>query len=212
MSLARRLALLEWARQQGAWVLEDDYDSEYRYASRPLAAVQGLDEDGRVIYFGSLSKVLFPGLRLGYMVVPPDLVDAFISARALIDRHSPSVEQVILAEFISAGHFARHIRRMRQLYASRQELLIGAAAELMGLLEVRPAQAGMHLVGWLPPGVDDRAASAAAAAHGVIAPPLSAYQLRPAARGGLMLGYTALDEQTIEDGVRRLAAALRGLT
>src|SRR5690606_16830392 len=112
----------EWASRAGAWVLEDDYDSEYRYAGRPLAALQGLDRESRVIYLGTFSKVLLPALRLGYLVVPPDLVEAFLAARALIDRHSPILEQAVLADFIAEGHFSRHIRRMRGLYAERQAI------------------------------------------------------------------------------------------
>ena len=213
MSLRRRLALLEWASQTGAWVLEDDYDSEYRYAGRPLAALQGLDGGGRVIYLGTFSKVLFPALRLGYMVVPPDLVDAFTAARALVDCHSPALDQAALADFIAAGHFARHIRRMRALYAERQRLLVDAARHtLAGLLEVQSAEAGMHLVGWLPEGVDDVEASRRAAAFGVGAPPLSTYSLRPLRRGGLLLGFTAVGEKEIRHGVQRLAKALHTLT
>ncbi len=214
MSLARRLALLEWAGRAGAWVLEDDYDSEYRYAGRPLAALQGLDpglgrDGGRVIYIGTFSKVLFPALRLGYLVVPPDLVDAFVAARALIDRHPPTLEQAVLADFIAEGHFVRHIRRTRALYAARQAALVTAATrDLAGRLDVCPAEAGMHLVGWLPNGEDDRAASHRAAAQGVETLPLSAYAAEPPGRGGLLLGYTALDEPQIREGVRRLAAAL----
>ena len=119
MSLPRRLALLEWASRAGAWVMEDDFDSEYRYEGRPIASLQGLDTDGRVVYIGTFSKFLFPSLRLGYIVAPPALVDAFISARAMVGRHSPSVEQAILTDFIEEGHFGRHIRRMRTLYAER---------------------------------------------------------------------------------------------
>jgi GntR family transcriptional regulator/MocR family aminotransferase len=213
MSLPRRLALLEWASRAGAWVLEDDYDSEYRYAGRPLAALQGLDSEGRVIYLGTFSKVLFPALRLGYMVVPADLVEAFVAARALSDRHSPSLDQATLADFIADGHFARHIRRMRALYEERQAILVAAAVrELEGLLDVRAAEAGMHLVGWLPEGIDDVCASRQAAAHGVEAPPLSLYSLAPLRRGGLLLGYTAVGEKEILEGVRRLAKALRTLS
>jgi GntR family transcriptional regulator / MocR family aminotransferase len=209
MSLPRRLALLEWARRAGAWLLEDDYDSEYRYAGRPLPALQGLDGEGRTVYLGTFSKVLFPSLRLGYMVVPSDLLDAFVSARALADRHGPSVEQATLADFIVEGHFARHIRRTRALYAARRAALMEAARhELAGLLDLAASDAGMHLVGWLPTGVDDRVASRRAAARGVDAPPLSAYAIGPLARGGLLLGYAAVDEREIREGVERLAAAL----
>lgn len=209
MSLARRLALLEWAGQVGAWILEDDYDSEYRYAGRPLAALQGLDREGRVIYLGTFSKVLCPALRLGYLVAPPRLVDAFIAARALADRHSPGVEQAALADFIAEGHFARHIRRTRALYAARQAALVDAARrELTGLLEVRPADAGLHLVGWLPDDADDATLAERAAAHGVETVPLSRYALGASGPRGLILGYAALDEETIHAGVARLAAAL----
>ena len=124
MSLTRRLELLGWAERSGAWVIEDDYDSEHRYTGRPLEALQGLDAEGRVVYVGTFSKVLFPALRLGYLVVPPDLTGAFTVARELVDRHPPTVEQAVLAEFIAAGHFGRHLRRMRALYAARQEALI----------------------------------------------------------------------------------------
>jgi GntR family transcriptional regulator/MocR family aminotransferase len=213
MSLPRRLALLQWASRSGAWILEDDYDSEYRYAGRPLAALQGLDTAGRVIYAGTFSKVLFPSLRLGYLIVPAELVDAFVAARALADRHAPSVPQAALADFIEGGHFARHIRRTRALYAERQAALVRAARRALGgLLEVGPAEAGMHLMGWLPEGVDDRAAARAAQAREIDAPPLSAYRARPArrgTRGGLMLGYAAYTSREIEDACARLAPALR---
>jgi GntR family transcriptional regulator / MocR family aminotransferase len=212
MSLPRRLALLEWASQAGAWVVEDDYDSEYRYAGRPLAALQGLDSQGRVIYLGTFSKVLFPALRLGYMIVPPDLVDAFLVARALSDRHSPVLDQAALADFIGDGHFARHIRRMRALYAERQRILVEAASvELAGLLEVQPAEAGMHLVGWLRKGMDDVEVSRRAATHGVEVPPLSMYSVQALQRGGILLGYTAVGEKEIREGVQHLAKALDSL-
>ncbi len=209
MSLARRLELLGWAGRTGAWVIEDDYDSEYRFAGRPLEALQGLDTEGSVVYIGTFSKVLFPALRLGYLVVPPDLVDAFTAARELTDRHAPTVEQAVLTEFIAGGHFARHLRRMRALYAGRQEMLLGEISrELSGLLDARPAGSGMHLVGWLPEGVDDADASRRAANRGVEAPPISLYRIRAEGQGGLMLGYAAVDGTHTRDGVRRLAKAL----
>jgi len=209
MSLSRLLALLEWAAKAGAWVLEDDYNSEYRYANRPLAALQGIDTEERVIYVGTFSKVLFPSMRLGYLVVPPDLVNAFIAMRSRIDIHPPTLEQVVLADFIAEGHFARHIRRMRALYAERQAVLVEAAArELHGLLEVPEAEAGMHLMGWLPSGADDEAASARAAAHGVFAPPVSPLYAGPPGRPGLLLGYAAVNAGEIRQGARQLARAL----
>jgi len=212
MPLHRRLELLNWAQRSGAWILEDDYDSEYRYASPPLASLQGLDTNHRVIYMGSFSKVLFPALRLGYLVVPADLVEAFAKARAFVDRQSPIPEQVILAHFMEEGHFTRHIRRMRMLYAERQEALIKAARKhLSGLLDIFPADAGMHVMGWLQGTLDDRQASRMALEHGIEAPPLSAYCLEPYHRQGLLLGYAAFNEQEINDGIKQLAAALRPL-
>jgi GntR family transcriptional regulator/MocR family aminotransferase len=210
MSLPRRLRLLEWASRAGAWVVEDDYDSEYRYAGRPLASLQGLDREGRVIYLGSFSKVLFPALRLGYLVVPPALVDAFTAAHALVEGQPRLFEQAVLADFMTQGHFVRHIRRMRMLYAERQAVLVKAARrELDGLLEVPAAESGMHLIGWLPEGVSDQAASRQAAQEGVVAQPLSPYGLTPQLRGGLLLGYAALAPRQIREGVRLLATALR---
>jgi GntR family transcriptional regulator/MocR family aminotransferase len=210
MSLSRRLALLDWAKQTGAWVIEDDYNSEFRYSGRPLSSLQGLDQNGRVIYVGTFSKTTFPSLRLGCVVVPKDLADAFIAARALIDRHSPSIDQAILTDFIEGGHFARHVRRMRSLYSERQEMLLAAAGgELAGLLEVKRAAAGMHLIGWLPQGVSDDMAAAAAARCRVEAAPLSAYSSKTLSRGGLVLGYAGVNAGQIKDGARRLARALR---
>lgn len=210
MSLPRRLALLEWAERTGAWVVEDDYDSEFRYRGRPLSALQGLDSHGRVIYVGTFSKVLFPSLRLGYLVVPLDLVEAFVAASVHGAHHAPTFSQCVLTDFIVEGHFTRHIRRMRALYDERQTALLKAASRgLRGLLDVHPAEGGMHVVGWLPPGVDDRLASQAAAKRGVTAPPLSFYWVDTASRGGLLLGYTGIGVRDIRTGVRQLTAALR---
>jgi GntR family transcriptional regulator/MocR family aminotransferase len=211
MSLGRRLALLDWARQAQAWVLEDDYDSEYRYIGRPLASLQGLDEDRRVLYTGSFSKVLFPALRLGYLVVPDDLVDAFTQARAIAGRGSPLLEQAVVARFLADGHFGRHIRQMRTLYAERQGVLVREAQRhLAGALEVRPVETGLHVVGRLPATCDDQQASAAALRQGVYAAPLSAYALEPLPLQGLVLGYAGCTEQQIREGVARLAGALAG--
>ena len=209
MSLARRLSLLEWARERDAIIVEDDYNSEYRYSRRPLASLQGLDLDGRVIYVGTFSKTIFPALRLGYLVVPADLIEVFAAARALTDLHSPVIEQAVLAEFISERHFARHIRRMRAIYEERQQTLVEEARKnLRGALEVAPAKAGMHLIGWLPSGVSDLEVSRRAAEAGLNLAPISAYCINQKLRGGLLLGYTAYDEKHIRQGIKNLARVL----
>jgi GntR family transcriptional regulator/MocR family aminotransferase len=211
MSLARRLDLLAWAEAAGGYVLEDDYDSEYRYVGRPLPALQGLDRAGRVVYVGSFSKVLFPSLRVGYLVVPEGLVDAFIAAQRFGEVHVPALEQAALADFIVDGHLGRHVRRMRALYATRGRALIRAVRrQAPDALEVRSAHAGLHLVAWLPPGVDDRAAAERAAAAGVEAQALSDHALERPERGGLLLGYAAVPEPEVDQAVARLARALTG--
>ncbi len=211
MSLERRLALLSWARRTDAWILEDDYDSEYRYTGPPITALQGLDDEGRALYVGTFSKVLFPALRLGYMIIPHDMTDTFITARALAGQHSPSLVQAVLTDFIEEGHFARHIRRMRKLYAERQEILRTTVAAVLGsALEVSASDTGMHVIGWLPPGVRDRGLSQRAAAEGVHAAPLSAFYLESCPRAGLLLGYAGYTPREIIEGVRRLARLFEG--
>jgi GntR family transcriptional regulator/MocR family aminotransferase len=209
MSLGRRLELLECARAIDGVVIEDDYDSEYRYAGRPLAALQGLDDDGRVIYLGTMSKVMFPGLRIGYMVVPEHLVDAFLAVRAMVDAHPSSIAQAALADFITEGFLGAHIRRMRQLYAERQAALIEACHERLGRrLALAPASAGMHLVARLAPDSDDRAIAERAVEAGIEAPALSTYyQGLPTARG-LLLGYAGVDAHATHRAVERLAGIL----
>lgn len=208
MSLARRLRLLEWANRANTWILEDDYDSEYRYTGRPLAALQGLDQAGRVIYIGTFSKVLFPSLRLGYVVVPPDLIDPFVTALALTNRSVPTIDQAVLADFIVESHFARHIRRMRMLYAERQSILVDLVKRnLAGIVEISPAEAGLHLIGWLTNG-DDRLISKQLADHGIHAVPISAYSSLPLSRKGLILGYAGINKQQIKYGVEKMARVL----
>jgi GntR family transcriptional regulator/MocR family aminotransferase len=192
-------------------VLEDDYDSEYRYVGRPLPALQGLDRAERVIYVGTFSKVLFPALRLGYLVAPPRLVEAFTRTRALADRQPPALEQAVLTEFIGAGHFARHLRRMRALYAQRQAALLRAAGALDGPLRLEAADAGMHLLGWLPSGIDDRLAAGRARSAGIDVTSLSALRLREAGSGALLLGYTGFDEATAAGALKRLELTLEQL-
>ena len=217
MSLARRLELLEWAAQTGGYILEDDYDSEYRYAGRPLAALQGLDREGRVIYAGSFSKVLFASLRLGYLVVPPALAEPMVTMRRALDDHPSVLAQPALARFFREGYFAAHVRRLRQLYSLRQEALLAAAhLHLSGLLEVSPDEAGMHLVADLAEPLarrmNDQAVAARAAAAGVTVTPLAEYYLGSPDRQGLLLGYAAVPEETIAEKVSVLAAALRDPT
>ena len=209
MSLGRRLALLEWAARTGAWVVEDDYDAEFRYVGRPLTALQGIDGRGCVIYVGTFSKALFPALRLGYLVAPPQLVDAFISVHLGTDMHAHVLEQAVLADFIRDGHFERHLRRMRVLYAERQAVLVEAAKrELAGALDVTSSESGLHLIGWLAPGLDDGMVAREAAAEGVDVWPLSLHSLHPYPRAALLLGYASLTPREIHSGIRQLARAL----
>ncbi len=209
MTLSRRLGLLRWAERKRRWILEDDYDSEFRYASRPVPSLQGLDKSGTVIYCGTFSKVLFPSLRLGYIVVPASLVDAFRGAKAVVDRHCPTVEQAVLAEFIAEGHLARHIRRMRMLYLERKDALLEILRrELAGAVEVRSHEAGMHVVGWLKKGERDSVVSRRALELGVEAPALTSYREKPGGRGGLVLGYAAYSEPQLRSAVRILAKAM----
>lgn len=209
MSLPRRLALVDWARREGALILEDDYDSEYRYAGPPLPALQGLDRDGVVLFAGSFSKVLFPSLRLGYLVVPRDLVERVSALKSVANRFAPVLEQAALSEFITEGHFGRHVRRMREVYAERLGVLFESARQILaGLLEIPIVEAGLQTAGWLAPGIDAAAAAAMADERGVEVIPVSRYCREPLHREGLVLGFAAVDAREIRRGVRELAAVL----
>jgi len=209
MSATRRMMLLNWAARTGAWIIEDDYDSEYRFDSRPIASLQGLDTSGKVIYVGTFSKVMFPALRVGYLVVPKDLVSAFSAARDAADVFSATLYQAVLTDFIREGHFARHIRRMRMLYMERRRMLTEEIrSQMAGRLEVIGAEAGMHLAALLLRGSDDVAISKRAAASGVSATPLSTCYMKPPARGGLILGYGGANAQQIRAGIRKLRDCL----
>ena len=211
MSAARRMLLLNWAVRTGAWIIEDDYDSEYRFGSRPIASLQGLDTDERVIYIGTFSKVMFPALRLGYVVVPKDLVPAFSAARDAADIFSSTLYQAVLTDFIREGHFARHIRRMRMLYMDRRRALVNAIHTQMGdMFDVIGAEAGMHLVALLPPGTNDAAVSRKAAQRGISAMPLSSCYMKPPTKSGLILGYGGANTHQIHDGIRKLRAIIEG--
>lgn len=207
MSLARRRILLEYARQQRCWIIEDDYDSEFRFGSRPLASLQGLDDDGRVIYVGSFGKTLFPGLRVGYVVVPEYLAQHFATGVAELYREGQLMQQAVLAEFIQEGYLTSHIRRMRGLYAQRRTVLIEAITRRYGgAIPVMGDKAGLHLVIGLPDGSDDRQVAEQALARAVIVRPLSAYYSNAqAARPGLLLGYACVPNDKITSSFDSLA-------
>lgn len=211
MSLSRRMELLEWANRTKAWIIEDDYGSEFRYHSRPLASLQGLDRGSNVIYIGSLSRVLFPALRASYIVAPDELIDPLLKARAALFGPQNTIEQAVAADFIEQGHFVRHLRRMREVYLERQDTLLRAATrDLAGLLTVNQFDGGTFLIGWLSEGRDDVEAAECAARSGLVTDPVSPLYSRSTAKHGLFLGYSAITPRQIRDGVRRLAQALRG--
>ncbi|MEP7000806.1 MAG: PLP-dependent aminotransferase family protein [bacterium] len=210
MSAARRLALLDWAGRRNAWIIEDDYDSEYRYVSRPLGALQGMDDHARVVYVGTFSKVLFPALRIGYVVVPSTLWNDFIDAREAFDLFSPTLYQLALTDFLNEGHFARHLRRMRTLYLSRRKaLLAGLARHCDGLLTVHNADAGLHIATLLANGVNDVAVVERMVQRGLTATALSTCYAGSATRSGLLLGFGGWSERRIGEATAVLAEILR---
>jgi GntR family transcriptional regulator / MocR family aminotransferase len=209
MSLERRMAVLKWASRVGAFVIEDDYDSEYRFEGRPVPALQSLDRNSNVILTGSFSKLLFPSLRLGYVVLPPSLVDFFLAFRYRTDFRSLSLDQAVLCDFIVGGHLGRHLRRMRDLYASRlAALLAGGRQYLKGLLEISDVQAGLYTAAFLENGMTSRQAETAAASRGVEATALDRFTLKRPDPKGVLLGFAAFDEIAIRKGLVQLAAAL----
>ncbi|MBC7908343.1 MAG: PLP-dependent aminotransferase family protein [Rhodospirillaceae bacterium] len=208
MPLARRLALVEWARRRQGWIIEDDYDGEFRHAGPPLAALQGLDRDHRTIHLGTFSKSMFPGLRLGWLVLPEDLVAPFTAARQLADMAPPSLTQAAMADFMADGLFAQHLKRMRALYAARRIAFTDACnRHLTRFGTLTPGEAGLHSVLWLNPGADDRAAADKAQAAGLAVPALSEFRLIPGPPG-LVLGWGSLPEDRMDGVVAKLAAAL----
>jgi GntR family transcriptional regulator/MocR family aminotransferase len=210
MSLARRMKLLEWAAAGERWIVEDDYDSEFRYTGRPIPALQGLDRARRVIYAGTFSKAMFPGLRLGYLVLPPGLVEPFRTARLLLDGHTATVGQLALAEFIADGHFPAHLRRMRVLYGRRRDVMLHHLRDrLAPFLAGPPGEAGMHLLAHLRDGLDDTAIARRAAEIEIACQPLSAYYTGPNRHCGLVLGFGAVGEDAIPGMIGRLAGILR---
>lgn len=210
MSVARRMQLLNYAKKNKCWIIEDDYDSEFRYIGNPLPSLQGMDQNKSVFYLGTFSKVLFPGLRLGYLVLPDEkLLEAFLSVKFVMDRQSPIFEQAILAKYIEQGHFTKHIRKMRILYKERQQILIDELIkELDGIIEVESSPAGMHLIAWLPKHLNDRIISKEMHKNNLIAQPLSDYSIKFFNNPGLILGYTAFNKKEIKDGVKKLKNVL----
>ncbi len=210
LCLPRRLELIAWAADVGAMIVEDDYDSEFRYCSRPIAALQGLDENENVIYVGTFSKVLFPSLRTGYLVVPPSLVRIFARARWLADRHTPTLEQRVLTDFINEGYLDRHLRRMRLLYNGRRQALARALRQhFEDRVTILGENAGMHLMARLQTKFDDEEVIRRAKQAGVGLVSARIYYLADARPDEFVLGYANLSERKIQDGVRRLAKALR---
>lgn len=209
MSMARRLALVDWARRHGSWIVEDDYDSELRYAGQPFPAMQGLDGD-RVVYLGTFSKVLAPSLRLGYIVAPTCLVKALAGARALVGRGSPILDQHVIAASMREGYFETHVRRIRGVYAERRQVLVDSLRAELPALHVEPADQGMHIVVLLPEGLEDVAVAAAAVRAGIALRALSPMYAAAPRSGALMLGFGGFSAAQLREGVRRLRHVLGG--
>ena len=209
LSLSRRLEMLAWANQKEGWIIEDDYDSEFRFSGAPLEPMQTIDQNGRVIYVGTFSKVLFPSLRIGYLVVPPDLADAYCAAVHLLNRSAPTLDQAALAEFINNGHFSAHIRRMRLIYAERQGAIVAALRKtLAGLLEISATQTGLNVIGWLPQDMSDVVAVQQLRAHGILSAPMSPHFAEQNSRQGLLLGFGCTPVDEIQPCVDKMARAL----
>jgi GntR family transcriptional regulator / MocR family aminotransferase len=209
MSASRRLQLLDWAKRSGAWIVEDDYDSEYRFESKPVASLQGLDHSSRVVYVGTFSKVLFPSLRVGYMVIPPELIGHFVAMRNAMDVSPPHLYQAVLADFIAEGHFSRHIRRMRALYGERRIALVESLRrELGSLMQVIGDETGLHLTVTLPEGLDDREVAMHAARENLWLWPLSPAYAGKASRQGLILGFGNTTAAEMPRAVHHLRSVL----
>ena len=209
LSLARRLELLEWAKRRNAIVVEDDYDGEFRYGGQPLESLQGLDREGRVIYIGTFSRTVFSALRIGYLIAPKKLVPAFAAAKWLCDRHTASLEQSALAEFIAGGVYERYLRRVRRRNSRRRDALLESiATHTEGRVEVTGDGAGAHVVLWPKKRSAEAALIAAAALRGVGVYGISAYFLRPPKKTGIMLGYARMNEAEIREGIRRFSEVI----
>ncbi len=208
MPLPRRLELLSWAKSNNAFVLEDDYDSHLRYDGRHVEALQTLDTDGRIIYLGTFSKVLFPALRLAYVVLPPSLIDSFLRTKWLVDRGSPTLMQAAIADFILEGHFERHLKRLRVIYGERRSLLTAALDQYLPGLSYSQTKAGIHILLRLPDYVDEMAVIKSAEALGLGVYPASPYAMIEPARPAVLLSYSSIAPHQIEPGIQRLKQAL----
>lgn len=209
MSLPRRLQLLHWAQQRDGLIIEDDYDGDLRYNGRSQSALQGLDNDGRVIYLGTFSKVLFPALRLAYVVLPSVLVKPFVQAKALIDRGAPTLTQAAIADFINEGYFERHLNQLRQVYGQRRQALVTALETyLPGQVQYARVAAGLHIMVSLAKECDENAVVQKAAAQDVGVYPGAPYHLQTPAPPSILLGFSGLNESDIQEGIRRLAPAI----
>ncbi len=212
MSLERRRELLHWAQKENAWIFEDDYDGEFGFSGRPLTALKSLDGSQCVIYSNSFNKLLFPTLRLGYLVVPPKLIDAAAAAKSIMDRFLPVLDQSILYDFISGGHLGQHVRRMREIYLDRFNTLLNCSrVKLAGLMELSPTFTGLQTIGWLAKGIKDVDASRFAASRGIDSVPLSKLTINRSMPPAMVLGVAYADVQTIRHGVNELASVLREL-
>jgi GntR family transcriptional regulator/MocR family aminotransferase len=212
MPLERRLELLNWARGANAVILEDDYDGELRYSGHPISALQGLDVDQRVIYLGTFSKVLFPTLRLGYVVLPPSLSDPFHKAMKLVDRGAPTLTQAAVADFINEGHFERHLHRLRTEYGRRRRTLVQAIEEHLGnVVTFSKVEAGLHMMLYLPEIIDEGVLIKEAADLGVVVYPGQPYHLERSQQPSILLGFSGLNSKEILEGVERLSSAIQGL-
>lgn len=204
LSLQRRMALVDYAQRQGCWIVEDDYDSEFLYDGRPTPSLQGLDNGGRVVYIGTFSKTLFPSLRIAYAVLPEALVQPLVTARSVYDGHVAQLAQAVTADFMAHGHFAAHLRLMRQLYRSRRDLLLDLIARKLPWAQPLNSTGGLQISVTLPPG-SEATLTRQAAERGIATPSLSALHSRPGTVDGWLLGFAALQPGEIEDGVARLA-------
>jgi GntR family transcriptional regulator/MocR family aminotransferase len=209
MSAERRVELLSWAARAGTWIIEDEYDAEYRYSGKPIASLHSLDSSGSVIYVGTFTKMLFNALRIGFIVVPERLVEAFSIVRSFMDRHAPTLDQAVLAEFINEGHFGHHVRKMRQVYSDRSQLLAEEAnRRISGLLNVEHAQSGMRTVAWITTGVTEMVLTQRAKQLGLEVVPLSSYVSKYEQKPALTLGFAGCSASEIKRGVLVLETAL----